>query len=132
MMIHLNLATRPASLPALTPAPQTPVDTSISAPSRSQSAIKSALASGDNSVEALQKRIKQLKKRIERLQQQLRQANARMEAVKAARYRNEEAKISAVMAAKGQVVALTSAVSVALSALFQAEKMLIGNINLSV
>ena len=131
-MIHLNLATRPASLPALITAEAKTVDSTSSVPSRSQSAIHNALASGDNSVEALQKRIKQLKKRIEKLQQQLRQANARMAAVKAARYRSEEAKVSAVMAAKGQVVALTSAVSIALSSLFQAEKMLIGSINLSV
>lgn len=131
-MIHLNFATRPASLPALITAEAKTVDSTSSVPSRSQSAIHNALASGDNSVEALQKRIKQLKKRIEKLQQQLRQANARMAAVKSARYRSEEAKISAVMAAKGQVVALTSAVSVALSSLFQAEKMLIGSVNLSV
>ena len=131
-MIHLNFATRHASLPALITAEAKTVDSTSSVPSRSQSAIHNALASGDNSVEALQKRIKQLKKRIEKLQQQLRQANARMAAVKSARYRSEEAKISAVMAAKGQVVALTSAVSVALSSLFQAEKMLIGSVNLSV
>ncbi|AOZ11321.1 hypothetical protein AA042_00555 [Pseudomonas lundensis] len=91
-----------------------------------------AQAAGDTPVEALQKRIKLLKKRLEQLQQHLRQANARMAAVTAGRYRNDEARTAAIMKAKSQVVSLNSAVSVALSSLFEAEKALIGSVNLSI
>ena len=91
-----------------------------------------AQAAGDTPVETLQKRIKLLKKRLEQLQQHLRQANARMAAVTAGRYRNDEARTAAIMKAKSQVVSLNSAVSVALSSLFEAEKALIGSVNLSI
>lgn len=89
-------------------------------------------SSGDSPIEALQKRIKLLKKRLEQLQQQLRQANARMAAVKAGRYRNDEARMAAIMKAKSQVVSLNSAASVALSSLFEVEKALIGSVNLAI
>ena len=129
-MITLNIDTRLAVSPSLTAGK--PASDSSLVQLMSQNETEPAPRSSDDPVEALKKRIKQLKKRLDQLQQQLRQANARMAAVKAVRYRSEEARMSAIMSAKGQVVALNSAVSIALSSLFQAEKALIGSINLSI
>lgn len=129
-MITLNIDTRLAVSPTLTTGK--PASDSSLAQLMSQNETEPAPRSSDDPVEALKKRIKQLKKRLDQLQQQLREANARMAAVKSVRYRSEEARMSAIMSAKGQVVALNSAVSIALSSLFQAEKALIGSINLSI
>lgn len=129
-MITLNIDTRLAVSPSLTTGK--PASDSSLVQLMSQNETEPAPRSSDDPVEALKKRIKQLKKRLDQLQQQLRQANARMAAVKAVRYRSEEVRMSAIMSAKGQVVALNSAVSIALSSLFQAEKALIGSINLSI
>lgn len=132
MMINLNPALLPrAALPgdqastalddsqALSLAPTTSLGRTPAEPAETQG-------------EAAKKRIKRLKQIIEQLQQKLRRANARMAAVKTARYRTEEARLSAIMAAKGQVVSLTSAVTVALSTLFEAEKRMIASVNLSI
>ena len=129
-MITLNIDTRLAVSPSLTTGK--PASDSSLVQLMSQNETEPTPRSSDDPVEALKKRIKQLKKRLDQLQQQLRQANARMAAVKSVRYRSEEARMSAIMSAKGQVVALNSAVSIALSSLFQAEKALIGSINLSI
>lgn len=132
-MINVTIATHLAAPRA---APLNDAVTPAEKPGRFEHVLRAdtdaAQAAGDTPVEALQKRIKLLKKRFEQLQQHLRQANARMAAVKAGRYRNDEARTAAIMKAKSQVVSLNSAVSVALSSLFEAEKALIGSVNLSI
>ena len=105
-MITLNIDTRLAVSPSLTTGK--PASDSSLVQLMSQNETEPAPRSSDDPVEALKKRIKQLKKRLDQLQQQLRQANARMAAVKAVRYRSEEVRMSAIMSAKGQVVAPTA------------------------
>jgi len=132
-MINVTIATHLAAPRA---APLNDAVTPAAKPGRFELVLRAdtdaAQAAGDTPVEPLQKRIKLLKKRLEQLQQHLRQANARMAAVTAGRYRNDEARTAAIMKAKSQVVSLNSAVSVALSSLFEAEKALIGSVNLSI
>lgn len=132
-MINVTIATHLAAPRA---APLYDAVTPAAKPGRFEHVLRAdtdaAQAAGDTPVEALQKRINLLKKRLEQLQQHLRQANARMAAVTAGRYRNDEARTAAIMKAKSQVVSLNSAVSVALSSLFEAEKALIGSVNLSI
>ena len=132
-MINVTIATHLAAPRA---APLKDAVTPAEKPGRLEHVLRAdtdaAQAAGDTPVETLQNRIKLLKKRLEQLQQHLRQANARMAAVTAGRYRNDEARTAAIMKAKSQVVSLNSAVSVALSSLFEAEKALIGSVNLSI
>ena len=132
-MINVTIATHLAAPRA---APLNDAVTPAEKPGRFEHVLRAdtdaAQAAGDTPVETLQKRIKLLKKRLEQLQQHLRQANARMAADKAGRYRNDDARTAAIMKAKSQVVSLNSAVSVALSSLFEAEKALIGSVNLSI
>ncbi|BBP76931.1 hypothetical protein CCU68_24155 [Pseudomonas gingeri NCPPB 3146 = LMG 5327] len=80
---------------------------------------------------AAKNRIKQLKRQLEQLQQKLRMANARLAAIKNGRYRSEAARNAAALPARAEVMALNSALSSTSTALFMAEKILSGIVNIT-
>jgi len=125
-MINLNPQAR---LPALAPAPA-----ASEADDRSGSLFSTRASVGNdlnNPLLANKKRLLRLKKQIEQLQQKLRRANARLAMVKAARSGSEAGRTMLVSAARAQVLALSSALSMAQIALFQAESALIGSVDTS-
>lgn len=132
MMINLNPVLPPRATLASDQAGAAPGDPPTLRLAPAVSPEQTAAEPADTQAETAKKRIKRLKQLIEQLQQKLRRANERMAAIKTARYRNEEARVSAIMAAKGHVVSLNSALTVALSTLFEAEKQMIASVNLSV
>ncbi len=70
---------------------------------------------------AKKKRIRQLKKQIELLQQKLQRAKARLASVKGASSGSDTGRAMALSSARAQVMAYSTALSMAQTALFQAE-----------
>ena len=127
-MINLNPQAR---LPALAPAPAA---SEAEDDDRSGSLFSTRASVGNdlnNPLLANKKRLLRLKKQIEQLQQKLRRANARLAMVKAARSGSEAGRTMLVSAARAHVLALSSALSMAQIALFQAESALIGSVDTS-
>lgn len=130
MMINLNPQAR---LPALAPAPvASTAATQAEDDDRSDSLFGTRASAGNDLGNLLlAKRLLRLKKQIEQLQQKLRRANARLAMVKAARAGSDAGRAMLVGAARAQVLALTSALSMAQTALFQAESAMIGSVDTS-
>lgn len=127
-MINLNPQAR---LPALAPAPAA---AQAEDDERSGNLFGTRASAGnelDNLLLAKKKHLLRLKKQIEQLQQKLRRATARLAMVKAARSGSEAGRAMLVSAARAQVLALTSALSMAQTALFQAESVMIGSVDTS-
>lgn len=104
-------------------------DSPASDPFDLRTAITRATAAApDGVLEAKKKRIKMLRKQIEQLQQRLRRASEHLAMVQsAARHRFTEAHTQALSAARAQVQAASSALSMAQVALFQAESAVLGS-----
>jgi len=119
MMINLNPATRLADL--LKPAPGTAV---LEASDDGETLVLSR-SSAQTPEEALllaqKKRIRQLKKQIELLQQKLRRATVRLASIKSGHSGSDTGQAMALSSARAQVMAYSTSLSMAQSALFQAQ-----------
>ncbi|NBF05020.1 hypothetical protein GV819_22285 [Pseudomonas sp. Fl5BN2] len=118
-MINLNPPTRLAEL--FTPPP----GTATLEPSDDGETLVLSRSSANSEAEALllakKKRIRQLKKQIELLQHKLLRAKVRLETVKGATSSSETGHAMARSSAQAQVMAYSTALSMAQSALFQAQ-----------
>lgn len=118
-MINLNPPTRLAGL--LTPAPGT---AALEASDDGETLVITR-SSAKTPEEALllsqAKRIRQLKKQIELLQQKLTRAKARLATLKGPRSEANTGRATALSSARAQVMAYSAALSMAHTALFQAQ-----------
>lgn len=131
-MINLNLQAR---LPTLAPAPpaSSAAERSEDEPSFgiSLSSRSSTSSEVDGVLKAKKERVLRLRKQIEQLQQKLRRANARLARIGSAKSGSDTGRAMLVSAARAQVLAISSALSMAQSALFLAETSLIGSVDTS-